>query len=378
MPQARDLIPIVDLAVARTTRHPREELPRFSDDSIIFDTPPGHLPRGLEVERAEMADRLHRSAESRTMLSAGPSDPVDFASLSRYAAEVAVSSRDAAELQWLPDLVRKADLEDWRTLLSGPSAAPVLRGVLRHSTGMLDWPKLAERIDRALAGHAGILFDVDTAAGVALLAFRGGNTALCSRTLDEIISAARQESWRLMDIPAELWGDLADLFTSYAPEVTQRRQVFAELLFREKPTRRRRFPFVRGAMEVWINALRIGAPGETIRSLVEELDQVLELDGNYGRRLFMLLVRCAREGSDREAVRDLFSQGAGPGYLWKRAFGVPHDQSLESVNVEAISMLLSYREAMDLRWGLKIVLQAPPDQTTNSRHSRPPRRSPDY
>jgi hypothetical protein len=373
-PEVPALIPVIDLAVARTTRHPLKELPTPLGGRIAFDEVPGYLPLGLYVEYAEMADRLFRSPASRATLKVRAGNSDMFVWLSRYAAEVAIDSGVAADPWWLSGLLRNLRIEPWRTLLSGPAAAPVLRAARRQLAGGSESTRVAREIGKALDGQADRLFDVDTAAGVAVIAWRGGETALCSLVLDRIIRAVEQGVWRLLDIPTELWGDLADLFVSAAPEAVRHRSAFAGLLS-EEIRHLESLDAIQG-IEVRIAALRIGASGgdATIDDLAEEVDHYWAGDGDW--RLFLLLVRCARENSDHGAVKYLFSREDGAYFTWKWVLGVPREQTLENVDVEAISMSLSYREAMDLRWALDIARQELPDQGAGPRPSSSPRRPP--
>lgn len=333
----------------------------------------GDLPPALNIEHAEMVDRLYRSPASRATVRATASDPILFASLSRYAAEVAVESRAKVEHRWLPDLVYGARLEEWRALLSGPAAAPLLRAARRQLADRLDALPVARKIGEALDGQAGSLFDIDTAAGVASLAWRAGGRALCSLALDHIIRAAGQGVWRLLDIPTELWGDLAELLVSAAPEAVRHRPAFAELLAGEI----RRFGGLASVdgIEVCIDALRIGAPSDDgVVSLAEAIGGTPSLSWGQRRRLFMLLLRCARENADHEAIRDIFSLELEGDFMWNSLLGAPPEQTLETLDAEAIALSLSYREAMDLRWALDIARQELPNQGAESQPSTPPRR----
>jgi hypothetical protein len=129
-------------------------------------------------------------------------------------------------------------------------------------------------------------------------------------------------------------------------------------------------------IEIRVEAARIGASSDnvSVSSIARELAGVVEWDGNSARRLFLLLARCAREKSDHGAVRDLFSREADVDLLWKQALSVPRAQTLETVDIEAVSMSLSYREAADLRWALDIARQELPDQGAEPRRSTPFRR----
>jgi hypothetical protein len=370
--EALDLIPVIDFVAARTSRRPIAELPAPFDANISFEASIGYLPHGLAVERAEMAYRLCRSPASRAMMNVRVGHPIELVSLSRYAAEVAINCHITATPEWLLRAVEMLTVEDWCALLGSPAAAPVLRAVRQQFTSFPDW--LHGRIGQAFDGQAASLFDIDTAAGVAILAWRGGDAALCSRAIDCITRAAKQGVWRLFDIPVELWGDLTDLLVSATPESMQNRPEFAELMFREMDD----FPTlpIPHHIELRVATLRIGMGEgrETASHLAEDCARYLEWGMDYDRRIFLLLVRRARDNSDRDGLRYLFSRETTDDQLWKRALGVPREQTLETVNVEAICMSLSYREALDLRWALDIARQELPDQDATPQPSSPPRR----
>jgi hypothetical protein len=348
---------VIDFAAARTSRDPLGELPAPFGDTISFDAARGYLPPGLAIEYVEMADRLSlwHPLGPRKAMRVRRSGLSQFASLSRYTAEVIVKSFTSAPHEWLSYRVGGANAAKWQALLSGPAAVPFLRAARRQFSGS-PWPsRLAKDIGVALAGREECLFDVWTAAEAAVLGWRGGNPALCSLTLNRIIRAARKDEWRLFDIPIDIWGDLADLLMSPEAELARHRQAFAELLSLE--IRHNARAGIQGAIEIRINAARIGVSGDIINimAFAREIAVILDSDGVSARRLFLLLVRYAREISDGRAIRYLFRQRtrSDDDFLWRQALGVPPAQTLETVDIEAISMSLSYREAMDLRWALE-------------------------
>jgi hypothetical protein len=168
-------------------------------------------------------------------------------------------------------------------------------------------------------------------------------------------------------------GDLKDRVRVLG-RATQRRLAFAELLFKEIGN----FGMLATVdlATIVTHALRIGTSvnAEAVIGLTGGVLTFYGLGDDYRRRLYLLVARCAREKSDREVVKSLFSLEFEGDFLWKRLLGVPRDQTLETVDVEAICMSLSYREAMDLRWALEIARRELPDQDATPQPSSPSRR----
>lgn len=393
--EAPDLLPAIDIAVSRTSRRPPAELPVFSDslaktygNSHAYeedDIP--YLRPGHALQFAEIADRLMLSPPINARVNR-PSRMLEFARLSRYAAEVAVHSRVSWQPYWLLDLFREHDelgdqeeqsrkpepVDQLRELLAGPAAAPALRAALSHFyADQLIY--VADAIGQALTGNSDGLFDVDTAAAVAIIAWRGRSTSLCSQVLDSIIRTCGQGTWRLLDIPAQLWGDLADLLVSADPDIGRLREPFARLIEREFHNQTddnivdcfgRTF-----VTEFTIQAQRIGkyVPVENFRRLIiEEIFSPSSHKEHMSvfRRWFLLLIRYARENDSRQIVEYLFSYNSRGSSakegdvteLWKEVFALASDRTVETLDIESISMGLTYREAMDLNWALDVVRQA--------------------
>lgn len=403
--EAADLLPTMDIAVSRTSRRPTADLPIFSqgfsetykrsdayEGNLQGDLPPGH---GLDF--AELADRLLISPTlSRNMRVSSPSRMSEFARLSRYAAEVAVHSLFSWQPAWLEDLFKFDSANDYgfdspealRELLVSPAAAPALRAALQQ-LGADHLVRIAGAIDRDFAENIDNLFDLDTAVAVAIIAWRGGSSSLCVGVLDSIIRACMQGAWGVLDIPMQLWGDLADLLLSADPEIARRREPFAMLIRKELDIRE--LEVLRGeaqflpTMEFAIHALRIDRhiSREDFRSFVVSAfssDRRHSLKIN--RKNFLLLIRFARENGSHRHVESLFSdyrrESADADSLWKRALDVPRDYTLETLNIEDISIHLTHREAMDLHWAIDVARQAEHKHsgaTAQQSQSPPSRRS---
>src|SRR6185437_3958120 len=119
------------------------------------------------------------------------------------------------------DMAQRARIASWRLFLAGPASAPAMRGALNHLVSA-QHVRIAATLDEALADPHVQLFDIDTAAGVAILAWRGDSMDLCIRTLDGMIESCQNRIWALMDIPEQLWEDLANLLTSPIAEIASR------------------------------------------------------------------------------------------------------------------------------------------------------------
>ena len=70
---------------------------------------------------------------------------------------------------------------------------------------------LALMTERAFMEGLEAVFDSDTAVSLAIIAWRAGINAVGSQALDVLIRACEQGTWRLLDIPAELWSSLTDI-----------------------------------------------------------------------------------------------------------------------------------------------------------------------
>jgi hypothetical protein len=168
----------------------------------------------------------------------------------------------------------------------------------------------------------------------------------------------------VLDIPVQLWSDLADLFVSADSDIARRRERFARLI--QKRLDGKEHTWFGGAGEFLIHTARISR--HTSVNDQEFLDTVLRrLHRSAGnrRRLFLLLIRFARENDNRQLIEHLFSsrlresdiEASGAGVLWKTILGVPPNETLETLNTESILVDLAYREAMDLNWALDVARQ---------------------
>jgi adenylate kinase family enzyme len=388
--EAPDLLPAMDIAASRTSRRLPAELPVLSPGFIdayggrnayAYEiSAPDYLPPGHALEFADLADRLLLSPPLVPRV-VRASTMSQFARLSRYAAEVAVHSRVSWEPRWLPDLIgSNPSGEHLRELLLSPAAAPVLRAVLQQ----FDAGQWVKAIEQALAGDTDSVFDVDAAAAVAIIAWRGRSASLCVRTLDSIIETCEQGTWNLLDIPGQLWGDLADLLVSADSDIARRRERFTNLICGELGIRNleeilRRVE-VPTAAEFVVHALRIGKyiSGKAQEDIASRIFSSARGSVNWLRGCFLPLIRFARENDSRRLVEYLFSD-----YLqgfdndrrlnrpWQKTLGVPQDQTLETLDIESVSMDLTYREAMDLRWALDVARQ--PKRGSATKLPRSPR-----
>jgi hypothetical protein len=232
----------------------------------------------------------------------------------------------------------------------------------------------AQAMGRALADSTDALFDVDTAAVVAILAWRGGEMDLCARTLSTITDARTRGVWRLMDIPAQTWDGLADMFTSGDADISDPRAAFSEFL-REELARlasaKARFLVVEvrssaPLAEVLVHALRISVADQPA-AMEFALSRILGGDGDdISRRGLLLLMRWAREKNRKDfIIRLLMSTRRGwaigrRAKGWREILGISAKQTLETLDVEKISMdqNFSYREFTDFRWAVGVFREA--------------------
>lgn len=381
---AADLIPFMEFLVARISQRPTADLPVFfneyqmtfgQDASAFLETADGYLPRGHSIELAELQDRLLLSPASQAIHRKNDPDSMHLylPPLSRYAAEVVVQSRVKFWANWLPRFLLQEDWPKGQEFLMSPAAAPILRAALRQ-LNPTECVTAVRSISRALGDDTNAIFDIDTAAGLALLAWRGKADELCIRILDSIIRSCREGIWQIFDIPEQLWGDLADLFMSANSEIEIRRYGFAELISEnfnnidEVTKTIGNFPSV----EWVIHILRIGADlGRANRSYIYS---------GRNPKLFLLMIRMARERNDKVAVVDLLASGPGksPGDVleWRILFGVPSVETLEGLDIEKISidLGLTYRETMDLRWAIDVAREV--DHNRKPAPRRPRTRQP--
>jgi AAA domain (dynein-related subfamily) len=365
---AQELRPVIDLVESRTSQRAPRTLPVFSEEfmssygryNLLGKTT---LPSGLSVDLADMGDRLLLSPASQTKAEAALEEDLyrQLLPLSRYAAEVFVRSCISLLPAWLPGIVELCGPLEWGELLVRPAGAPVVRAALEY----LDTERCAEAaaaINQAYDQCVESLFDIDTAAAVIILAWRGRLPRLCARALGSLVQVCRQGAWRLLDIPNQLWSDLADMFVSGDAASARHRTDFTSLLAAEigeagiKP---------RGAStEFLIHATRIGVrSSREILLLSTEIFSIGKLDETRSRKCALLLVRLAREIDRHEIANELESQGFAVhneeyDTAWKMVFGIPHDQPPETINLEKISPGLTYREAMDLRWLIDMAREA--------------------
>jgi len=328
---------------------------------VYPDFPPGYLPPGLSLDHAEVANRVLLSPARREGRRDVRPDMGTFARLPRYVAEVIVHYNASLQPEWLVSLVGDRQRGEWRELLAGPGAAPVLHALLRQ--GGVPYSYLPA--DPAFTDQLDTIFDADTAASLAIIAWQA-DLPLCIRALDVLIHACKQGSWALLEIPAELWSPLTDILISGKPGVKERRKEIAKLIKLEPITSAEPDSEISMSpimMEFLIHALRIGVPftREYMENITAEAMKSSWLLGDSPRRWLLLLIRWARENNNRAFIKDIFSRTSRynsekTGFQWQEVLGIPRGHTQESLDADkfALSLNLTYRETTDLRWAIEV------------------------
>ena len=82
------------------------------------------------------------------------------------------------------------------------------------------------------------------------------------------------------------------------------------------------------------------------------LRRVHDLTRTLNRRIMLLMMRWTHENDDRDLVQQLFVN-------WSSPFGLePHRDRLADLDIDKISVELTYREVMDLRWTVDVLRQS--------------------
>lgn len=338
------------------------------DDEIVLDLGfPLRLntQTAVDLEYADVASRLTRTPRQWRKVQVARDSLPDLRYLSRYEAEVAVGARIKLEPSWLPDLLMDYPQPAWNDFLLSPAAAPVLRAAVRE----FDHEQCrvaASAAWRSLQGRFRT-FDIDTASALAVLGFLGGSGDLSVLALDAIIEKCEHAEWHLLDIPVETWEGLAGLFRSDDHGIGARKSRFLTVLEAavaesiESFTDDRRGD-VRTLAPFLVQALRIGA--------VDNKDWILEaIHGSllsrapvdiagWERTCILSLIGWARESGDLTPVLPVL-RTAGDGVWLSRFLGSwAEPWNPEAVDEDAVSRLLTHKEAMDLRWALGLLNQA--------------------
>jgi hypothetical protein len=406
------LIPLIDSMLPRLSATSIERLPDLLPGvpgNRLLAGKSAHVPPYM-LNLVELADRLMISPRQRARVDVGPSELMDLAGLSRYEAELAVHVRNELEPRWLAHLLlfnpvsgeRSSQAEAgqlWRRFLLSPAAAPALRAGVRCLDRAM-CVQIAAGLASESANATFETFDVDTAAALIVLSWRGGQVGLCERSLDEIMRACEGNVWHLLDIPTETWGGLADIFVPADFAATGRRARFTALLEpviaqtleaatsghsaadQQTPTDGDAVT----ALEFWINALRIGASArredilDTVFGVISASHELVSL---RCRGWVTLLMRWAHETKDRELALDLFTKGHSrlkDTLPWQSFFEVLDSLDPAEFDVEQMSSDLTYREAQDLNWVVQVLQQSgvgPPDARSDrvGRRTPPTRRT---
>jgi hypothetical protein len=343
---------------------------------------------------ADVVSRLGNSPVRWRQAAAGLYGSDKFSRLSRYEAEAVVDAGTRLDSGWLPLLLR-AGLDahdgglffsadwDWAAILQRPAAAPLLRAAVREFD-CLQCAESVEWIERDLDGHAPLPYDVDTAAGLAVFACKGGDRPLCAEALDVIIGRCEQGRWKLLDIPARTWEGLAAAFQSPSPDIARRKPQFTGILEATiaeslDAAGDDSFEAVHRMAPLWVQALRIGATRQAHR-IIGKISAALAAENlplvaGTERGAILSLIGWLRERDDPAFARSVFS-GKYCYATWLDQFlRPPGAWDPASVDESVLGHDLRFKEAMDLRWVLGVLRdsgqqppsQAPPDQARRRR-----------
>ena len=353
--------------------------PELPADVLAKLTRPVRETSELMLNLAEFTDRVVLAPRQRIEISVDPVDLTDMTMLSRYASAVITHLCAELDASWLWELLTSRNIIPndaanevlprlWRVFLWSPAAAPVFRAAVTRLSAV-QCATIAELIREMVPDGEMALFEVDTAAALAVLAWRGSDEELCARAIDALLRGCERDAWNLLDIPLETWDGLADLFVEAGPIMASRRRDFAAVLddhlgifMPDVGTREldRSVELAELAIklgELWLHAFRIGSVKHRELFLWVLIPLATANTGSMDdRRVFFLLLRWARENDETQFARKHLLSTAGnykAGAWWTR-FGASVEAGPAAIDVDRASADLTYREAMDLRWALDL------------------------
>lgn len=261
-----------------------------------------------------------------------------------------------------PEEARKAG---WSDFCAGYGAAPVLRWAVRYLSRQ-ECASIASAARAALSSGDVRLADIETAAVLAVLAGLGDADDLCGQMLARIVGKCRVGNWSLLDISVETWERLADLFAVDSPVVAQGTRADFIAILESAITES--MAVLDGEPErgaalgplalFWVHALRIGATrrqddliGVVINGVI--LDSSKAPPG-WRRKCLLALAGWVRERGDQRLALDIFF-GRELQNLLVRVLGLSDRAATLEGLESAAGRLLTYREAMDVRWVLENV-----------------------
>jgi hypothetical protein len=196
---------------------------------------------------------------------------------------------------------------------------------------------------------------------LAVLAGLGGVVDLCGQMLARIVGECRAGNWNLLDVSVETWERLADLFAVGSPLAPQgTRADFIKILesaitesvalLNGEPGRdRRREPLAL----FLIHALRIGTTrrqDDLIGAVFNEVfKDFVESAPGWERKCLLALAGWVRERGDQRLAFNIFFRGELRSLLAQVLGLSDKGRALEGLEA-ATGRLLTYREAMDVRW----------------------------
>jgi hypothetical protein len=355
--EAPTLIPIAEAMRSRLYGSAGHRLPDYAYRALkdVADNAPEFMLRF-----AELIGRATTAPGRRSQIWLDSSDLRTAARLPRYQAELLVHAIMRFDPEWVRAFIRsigisRSDLpQTWRSFLMRPAAAPVLRAAIQELAAD-QCTTFAEVVLSGLAREELELFDADTAAGLAVLAWRGSVLELCLRAIDKILLECGRGAWLLMDIPMEVWPGLTDALLTAESAVQDRRRRLSSMLDDELAEAGVEDPGDGSYLgiqliEFYLQALRVGVSRHRARLLKIVAGGAVSLE----TRQFLLLVRWARENGETRLAADMLSGTGDYAATWWTSFGALEEEGPEAIDLDRASADLTYREAMDLRWALDL------------------------
>lgn len=322
------------------------------------------------LDRVELDARLTRSPKQWLELKPPMVESHSLLFGTRYTTEVLTESCSQLYPGAVADLLQSSLIDrpsvegvgqglGWPEFCVGYGAAPVLRWAIRYlSRG--ECALITSDARKVLSSSDLRIVDIETAAALAILTASGDKGDLCGQVLARIVAECRTGNWNLLDISVETWERLADLFATGSPVETQDAKAefiaVLESAITESITAtsgNSALYHARGPLALfWIHALRIGAIERQDRLISAVINKVIKeparLAPGWRRKCLLALACWVRERGDQRLALDIF--GGELRYAMAIMLGLADEATAIEKLEAATGRLLTYREAMDVRW----------------------------